>query len=346
MRTILSTLALLGGLFAAVLALGVLTAKWERPWPLVTQLGYRGVQMQQLDNRARLNATLTLASNVAPDPLDPADAGGKPASEVYKNVKVLGTLTENQFNRTMLAITQWVAPEQGCEYCHNVENLADDGKYTKVVARRMLQMTKNINANWVTHVGTTGVTCYTCHRGNPVPKFIWFDQAAETRPQGFAGYRNGSNAPSASVGLTSLPYNPFSTLLDQQQPIRVEATRALATSAPEPGIQTTEKTYALMMSISQALGVNCTFCHNTRQFADWGQSTPQRATAWYGIRMVRDLDMHYLDPLKATWPANRLGPLGDGPKAYCATCHQGQPKPLNGAKMHKDYLELDAATLN
>ena len=41
---------------------------------------------------------------------------------------------------------------------------------------------------------------------------------------------------------------------------------------------------------------------------------------------------------------NRLGVLGDAPKANCATCHQGAYKPLNGAPMVKDYPELAPAT--
>ena len=345
MKTLLTVLSAFGAVFALVLGFGVITAGWERPWPKVTQLGYRGVQLQQLDNRANLQATL--AANVAPDAQDPAEPGGKLASEVYKNVKVLGGLTENQFNRVMLSVTQWVSPEQGCEYCHNVQNLADDSKYTKVVARRMFQMTKRINTGWVQHVGTTGVTCYTCHRGNPVPKHIWFNGTAETRQTGLMGYRDGQNAPAQSVALSSLPNDPFSELLDKAGPIRVQSGKALPISgAAEPGVKETEKTYGLMMHMSSALGVNCTYCHNSRAFSDWSQSTPQRVTAWYGLRMVRDVNTAYLDPLKPTWPANRLGPLGDGPKAYCTTCHQGLAKPLNGAQMHKDNLELDAAVLN
>jgi photosynthetic reaction center cytochrome c subunit len=35
-----------------------------------------------------------------------------------------------------------------------------------------------------------------------------------------------------------------------------------------------------------------------------------------------------------------LGPTGDVPKIYCATCHQGTNKPLYGAPMLKDYPEL------
>jgi photosynthetic reaction center cytochrome c subunit len=69
----------------------------------------------------------------------------------------------------------------------------------------------------------------------------------------------------------------------------------------------------------------------------WDASTPARETAWYGIRMVRDLNRTYLDPLAASLPPSRHGPLGDGPKADCATCHNGVYKPLFGAQMAKDY---------
>ena len=86
--------------------------------------------------------------------------------------------------------------------------------------------------------------------------------------------------------------------------------------------------------------MNCTFCHNTRSFAAWDQSTPQRATAWYGIRMVRDLNEHVLDPLRAPLPPHRWGALGDGPKVNCTTCHQGVYKPLFGVSQLKDYQEL------
>jgi photosynthetic reaction center cytochrome c subunit len=59
--------------------------------------------------------------------------------------------------------------------------------------------------------------------------------------------------------------------------------------------------------------------------------------------MVRDLNTHYLEPLKATFPESHLGLAGDVPKINCATCHQGVAKPLNGANMVKDYPELAQA---
>ena len=63
------------------------------------------------------------------------------------------------------------------------------------------------------------------------------------------------------------------------------------------------------------------------------QQPPQRATAWHGIRMARDLNNDYMVPLTATFPANRLGPTGDVAKVNCATCHQGAYKPLYGVSM-------------
>ena len=36
----------------------------------------------------------------------------------------------------------------------------------------MLEMTRHINTNWTSHVAQTGVTCYTCHRGTPLPPYV------------------------------------------------------------------------------------------------------------------------------------------------------------------------------
>jgi photosynthetic reaction center cytochrome c subunit len=95
-----------------------------------------------------------------------------------------------------------------------------------------------------------------------------------------------------------------------------------------------------MMIMSESLGVNCNFCHDTRAFYSWDQSSPQRAQAWYGIRMVRDINNNYVAPLYKLLPPERLGPTGDAPKVYCATCHNGANKPLGGAPMLEYYPEL------
>ena len=142
-----------------------------------------------------------------------------------------------------------------------------------------------------------------------------------------------------SVALASLPYDPFTPFLVQSNEIRVVSTTALP-AGNRQSIKQTEWTYGLMMHMSQSLGVNCTYCHNTRSFASWDASTPQRGTAWYGIRMARDLNTAYMEPLTSVFPAQRNGPGGDVAKVNCATCHQGAFKPLYGASMVKGHPEL------
>ena len=326
--------------FCAVAGVG-LALTFQHPPVDVIQRGYRGTAMYQVVTRN--DQELKAYANTLPPPEPPADLTGVPASQVYQNVQVLGDIDAAELTRLMTAMTNWVSPKQGCNYCHEAENLASDKLYTKVVARRMIQMTRHINADWKTHVATTGVTCYTCHRGNPVPLNIWFDNPGPKQALGMLGNRAGQNDPTMAPGMASLPYDPFSPFLHDDKEIRVISTTALP-AVDHQSIKQTEWTYSLMMHFSEALGVNCTFCHNTRSFAEWDTSTPQRATAWYGIRLVRDLNQNVLDPLKALLPPQRWGALGDGPKVNCTTCHQNAYKPLLGQSMLKDYEELASAT--
>ena len=320
----------------ALVACVVLIAGCERPPVEAKQTGFRGTGMDIVID-PRLDA-VKAAANVVPTAIPPAPADGPLASSVYQNIQVLKDLNVAQFTRVMLAITQWVAPpDQSCNYCHGA-NMATDDKYTKVVARRMLQMTRHLNTDWKNHVANTGVTCYTCHRGNAVPKNVWFT-APEVAQSGLAAGNAGQNMPSPGIGLASLPYDPYTRLLLGDQNIRVISDDALP-DGNRTSIKQTEGTYALMIHFSQSLGVNCVYCHNSRSFAVWDASTPKRTTAWYGIRMARDLNNNYLEPLKTVFPAHRLGVMGDVAKVSCGTCHQGVFKPLYGESMAKDYPEL------
>ncbi len=324
----------------SIVGLSLLVAGCEDYPPVdAEQQGFRGVAMEHVTN-PRTVARLK-ARNQMPEPLERFEAEGDLASEVYENVQVLGDLRETEFLRLMTAITEWVSPEQGCTYCHT-DNLADDNIYTKVVARRMLQMTKTINSKWDNHVGETGVTCYTCHRGHPVPEEVWHRDPGPKQARGMTASSAGQNIAADAVGVTSLPYDPFYTLLQQDNAIRVASNAALPRGDNPVDIKDTEETYGLMMHMSGSLGVNCTFCHNSRNFSAWDESRPQRTTAWHGIRLARELNNTYLEPLKPVFPEDRLGPLGDPSKVNCATCHQGVHKPLFGAQMLKDYPELNA----
>jgi photosynthetic reaction center cytochrome c subunit len=316
----------------------LLLSACERPPVDTIQRGYRGLAMGLVYN-PRTQEKLQ-AANVAPAPASPEPGSDGPtAGQVYKNVQVLNDLSAAQFVRVMVAITSWVAPkDQACAYCHNGADLSADDNYRKVVARKMLLMVRHINSDWKSHVGGTGVTCYTCHRGNGVPAYTWYT-AADTA-SGMTGTRAGLLPPASTVAWAALPGDPFTPFLAADpHEIRIASQTPLPQGS-RVSIKETEWTYGLMMHISNALGVNCTFCHNSRSFTSWDQSTPQRATAWYGIRMVRDVNVNFLNSLTATFPADRKGPLGDVAKVNCETCHQGVYKPLYGVSMLKDYPEL------
>jgi photosynthetic reaction center cytochrome c subunit len=319
----------------AALGLSAFVVGCEAPPPEVVQNGYRGLGMQQNYDPDRLQASLD--ANVPPDPIPAAQAGGPLAKDAYKNVQVLGDLTVNEFNRTMAAITSWVGGEKGCFYCHNSAEWELDDNYAKIAARSMLQMTRDANSNWTDHVADTGVTCYTCHRGNPVPKKVWVTDPGPKRASQLAP--TGQNIASSVVAYMSLPYDPFTPFLLGDNEIRIIGDTALPTGNRK-SIKQAEWTYGLMVHISDSLGVNCTYCHNSRSFFAWDQSTPQRVTAWYAIRHVRSINTDYVQPLGEVLPDTRKGPLGDPYKVSCKTCHQGAYKPLYGAKMAKDYPAL------
>lgn len=324
----------------------LLTAGWERPPIDSTQSGFRGTGMADLTNPRTEGRLRDAQLGQVPQstPLPPT-TGGPTAGQIYQNVQVLGDLPIAQFTRLMQSITEWVSPEQGCAYCHELDNLASDSVYTKVVARSMIQMNQNVNSNWDSHVKETGVTCFTCHRGQNVPEYAWFNSDPDARAVGgMAGWRAGQNRATPEVGLTSLPEDPFSMYLEGQKQIRVAGNTALPDGGPMQSIQATEATYALMMHMSTALGVNCTFCHNSRSFGSWEESSPQRVTAWDGIRMARSLNTEYVAPLSSVLPAHRKGPMGQGRKISCETCHQGVNKPLYGLMMAQDYPSLSPST--
>ena len=344
----------IGAAVGALAITALLLPTFERPPVQSTQTGFRGTAMEQVTN-PRLR-TRTVAMNQVPPAPEPADNEGDRASAIYENVQLLGDLSNAQFLRIMTAITEWVVPQSvrdnpdsagGCAYCHNVANMASDEVYTKVVTRRMLQMVRTINNH--PHVGATGVTCYTCHRGQAVPTAVW---SAPALPQHGLQAQTGQNRVSAAAAGASLAVDPFTPYLLQDREIRVITANTSLPGYNASSILQTEWTYALMMHMAQSLGVNCTFCHNSRAFSSWEQSPPQRLTAWHGIRMVRNVNMTYIEPLTPLWQANpngpadighrvaRLGPMGDALKVNCTTCHRGLNRPLNGVPMLQDYPEL------
>ncbi len=65
----------------------------------------------------------------------------------------------------------------GCDHCHVQGNFASDEKSPKRMARRMLEMTRTLNAQYFPkHEVKEGesilgrISCTTCHEGNRVPR--------------------------------------------------------------------------------------------------------------------------------------------------------------------------------
>ncbi len=314
----------------------ILLAACERPPVESVQRGYRGVGIVQTYN-PRIVAELT-AENVAPESTPQVPATGPKAREIYQNVQVLGDLSVGQFNRLMVSITSWISPAEGCGYCHNLQNLASDEIYTKKIARSMLLLTMDTNQNWQAHVGDTGVTCYTCHRGKHVPEAVWTRDPGPKMARRLAPTMQ--NIAAESVAYSSLPYDPFTPFLEDDFDIRVISDTALPAGSRK-SIKQTEWTYGLMMHFSDSLGVNCTYCHNSRNFGSWEQSSAERTRAWHAIRHVRKMN-DTINGVADILPDNRKGPLGDPQKVYCNTCHRGVYRPLYGAQMLKDYPSLAA----
>jgi photosynthetic reaction center cytochrome c subunit len=312
-------------------------AGWDAPPVETTQIGFRGTGMY-IHRDVEKQEALAVA-NVVPEAPWEADPAGDKARDLYENVQILGDLSDDQFNQFMASITEWIAPEAGCNYCHNPENLASDEVYQKVVARRMIQMTQAINVDWQSHVGQVGATCYTCHRGQAIPVNYWYEDLEPKPAGGMTQNRAGQNVVAKFGGNSSLPQNALKDYLLDAKQIRVHSTTALPTGTNLAGTKQTEATWSLMMHMSESLGVNCTTCHNSRAFNAWDESPPQRVTAWHGIRLVRDINANYMVGLTPVFPATRKGPEGDVFKVGCGTCHAGVQKPLNGVSMLQAYAD-------
>ena len=271
------------------------------------------------------------------DPVAP-QGGEELAGDARENVPPgLENLTVENYDRLLAAMQQWTG----------IPNLFEDmDSYQTSVGYVMIGMTQNLNENWDGHVNANkevGVTCYTCHRGQPVPSDIWFKMSpVNERVEGWAAVQNRVTPLSS---YTSLPSNALETYLVDGEIIGVHDLDSRVAGIPGvdgyPGIQHAERTYALMNYISNSLGVNCVFCHNSRAFYDGSQVTPQWATETLGIQMVQELNNDYLIPLEGLLPEDRLGPVHqDAPKAACRTCHKGYQQPLQGTNVIKDWPEL------
>ena len=92
-----------------------------------------------------------------------------------ENVKVLTELEGQPLRQEMQRISTALGVK--CDHCHVQGNFPSDEKLPKRTARRMIEMTKELNAQYFAkHEVKEGesvlgrVTCLTCHQGATTPK--------------------------------------------------------------------------------------------------------------------------------------------------------------------------------
>ena len=95
------------------------------------------------------------------------------SDQYFKNVQVLKGIPVNEFMETM----GFFAASLGlnCVFCHVPESLENWDKFAEDVplkrrSRQMIEMVNTINKTQFG--GRRALTCYSCHRGNQVPKVI------------------------------------------------------------------------------------------------------------------------------------------------------------------------------
>ena len=135
-----------------------------------------------------------LAGAQSPSPGQSAPPADKTAGEFYKNVQVLKDVPASEFVNGMWFIAGSLGVP--CQHCHTAANESDD-KQAKLTARKMIQMTRDLNA--ANFGGKQVVTCNTCHQGsikpNGVPKF--WGKAYNTPEQVAAYLKERQPAPPA-----------------------------------------------------------------------------------------------------------------------------------------------------
>ena len=344
----ITTVAGIGVVAAAVFIAFVPT--WTHPAQNETQIGPSPTSMIQFNVGGRKEPVPQ-----DPPPVIPASAPDtRPATAVYKNVKVLTDVNAGEFMRLQYAITQWVSPKEGCGFCHVGNDFESDANPHKDAARLMLGMVRHINADWASHVQPAGVTCYTCHRGEPVPAETWFPSSPAPVRQFVAKQENWRE--DGDTVRKFFTDDSWQLYFLQDEPISVQSVTALP-SHTVAGPLVAKRVYEMMMQMSDGMGVNCGYCHNSRVLESWQQSSPQRWNGYTGLRLTVDLNQHFLLQLASlipqqrelidktrlpVLPARMRGPqLGNG-LVVCATCHYARPQPLGGADMLSSYKGLTA----
>jgi hypothetical protein len=98
--------------------------------------------------------------------------GGVATAADWKNLQVLPkTISKDDLRANMKMQSKALGME--CDGCHDVPDMASDKNQNKIIARKMMQMEKEINEKWIKSMIKDAdkhqVTCGTCHQGHESP---------------------------------------------------------------------------------------------------------------------------------------------------------------------------------
>ncbi len=347
------------------------------------------------DNNAGIQAIIDAQPNVVleGDPRQPwlgADAWtqGTQAGQNYitqfaqpQNVQVLRGMDTAQIWAYMQRISG--ALGVSCQYCHDINNFAADAYSQKISARLMLLMLRDLNSQYVVNLPNwrgNYVQCDTCHYGQAVNlPAVSEEFIASTPPiEVFVEPLNEQGVPQRDPNLKmDLKAATLYFVYNYQiwKPYNAaDPTSGRGSMALTYGEGRTQDQVTIiqnnMNQMAWAMGANCVYCHNSRNFYAYEATEPSpQFPESYGINRLKAQRMllmttflaqnwsSYVLPRAEVQPdANGVQPVSlplDGNQYYvtidganyavpgCYTCHRGNIVP-NAAINTVEIPEGDA----
>ncbi len=125
-------------------------------------------KMRQMNYFPKKNAWILIAAGLIPvdnSPTACAQTTVELAGSKFKNVTALTEMPADQMGKVMNIMSASLGVD--CQFCHDKTDFSKEDVAHKSVGRQMIEMTLELNKR--SFRGRSEVTCYTCHRGQPVP---------------------------------------------------------------------------------------------------------------------------------------------------------------------------------
>jgi photosynthetic reaction center cytochrome c subunit len=270
-----------------------------------------------------------------------------------QNIQVLTGMDTAQLWNYMQRVS--AAMGVSCQYCHDINNYSADSYSQKVSARLMFILVQDLNSQYMVNLPNwrgNYVQCSTCHYNEPYGMPTVSDTFLRSTPpidvvleplndQG-EPVRDPANEMSLQVATLYYLFNyqiwdPY----DANDP--TSGRGSLALTYPEGRTQDQVTINQNNMNLqSWALGVGCTYCHNSRNFYAYEAEQPlPQFDDTYGVNRLKSQRML----LMTTFMANNWNTYVLPPSPYSMRPTPAMDElPLVGNQYYNTYGEGDAAT--